>query len=311
MRPLRVGIQLPEVEYVCSWRDHLEMARLAEAIGIDSLWLGDHLLYRDRGGRVRGPWDAWTMLAALAAVTSRVRLGPLVACTSFLDPAILARKAAAVDEISGGRLVLGLGAGWNAVEYRAFGIPFDHRVSRFEEAFTIIRSLLREGAVDFNGRYYEAPDCVLVPRGPRPEGPPLLIGSTGQRMLRITLPHVDAWNAWFLDFDNRPEGLIPLRERVDAACREVGRDPAEVERTAAVLVAFPDAIGRNRGDPENDRIEPLRGSAEELAEQLAAFAAVGITEVQLVLDPITPASIERLGPVLDVLDRLAERAAIA
>src|SRR5436309_7314657 len=125
------------------------MARVAEQAGFDSLWVGDHLLYRDPGMPPRGPWEAWSILAALAAVTERVQLGPLVASTSFHNPAVLAKKAATVDEISGGRLILGLGAGWNEVEYRAYGFPFDHRLDRFTEALTIIGGLLRDGAVDF------------------------------------------------------------------------------------------------------------------------------------------------------------------
>src|SRR4029450_6341733 len=144
-RPLKVCVQLPEVEYVASWPQLREMARTAEAIGLDSVWLGDHLLYQWEDAPSRGPWEAWTALTAIAAVTERVAIGPLVACTSFHNPAMLAKKAATLDEISGGRLILGLGAGWNETEYRAFGFPYDHRVSRFEEAFTIIHTLLREG----------------------------------------------------------------------------------------------------------------------------------------------------------------------
>src|SRR5205814_10591720 len=139
------------------------MATRAEELGFDSLWVGDHLLYREPGERARGPWEAWSQLAALAAVTSRIQLGPLVASTSFHNPAMLAKKAATIDEISGGRLTLGLGAGWNEPEYRAFGFPFDHRADRFEEAFAIIRGLLREGRVDFAGRYHEARDALLLP----------------------------------------------------------------------------------------------------------------------------------------------------
>ncbi len=187
----------------------------AEAIGLDSIWVGDHLLYRyldDAGHETeppRGPWEAWTTLAAVAAVTERVELGPLVAATSFHNPAMLAKKAATLDEISGGRLILGLGAGWNEAEYTAYGYPFDHRVSRFEEAFTIIRSLLHDGHADLPGTYYTVTDAELVPRGPRPEGPPLMVGSIGERMLSITLPHVQYWNAWFTWFGNSPEGYSP------------------------------------------------------------------------------------------------------
>jgi len=164
---MKVGVQLPEVEWVARWPQLREMARTAEEIGLDSIWVGEHLLYRDDGLPSRGPWEAWTSLAAIAAATERIELGPLVAATSFHNPAMLAKQAATVDEISGGRLVLGLGAGWNEPEYLAYGFPFDHRVSRFEEAFTIIRTLLADGHCDFHGTYYDLRDCELLPRGPR------------------------------------------------------------------------------------------------------------------------------------------------
>jgi alkanesulfonate monooxygenase SsuD/methylene tetrahydromethanopterin reductase-like flavin-dependent oxidoreductase (luciferase family) len=301
---LSVGVQLPEVERDVRWPEIVAMARAAEATGFDSVWLGDHLLYRGDGRRERGPWDAWTTLAALAASTERVRLGPLVACAAFHPPGILARMAASIDEVSRGRFVLGIGAGWNETEFRAFGIPFDHRIDRFEEAFTIIRGLLRDGSIDFDGRYYQARDCELLPRGPREAGPPLMIGSNGKRMLRITAPHVDAWNSWFADTGNAPGGVALLREKVDAACHAAGRDPAAVVRTVAVLVQMPGGTGRTMGDTNvSQQVLPLQGSAAEMADVLRAYAREGIGHVQLVLDPITRASIEGFAPVLDLLDR--------
>src|SRR6266536_63471 len=290
--PLKVGIQLPEVEREVRWPELRDMARVAEQVGFDSLWVGDHLLFRDPDRPPRGPWEAWSVLAALAAITERVELGPLVASASFHSPAMLAKKAATIDEISGGRLILGLGAGWNEVEYRAFGFPFDHRVDRFEEAFAIIRALLREGEVDFSGRYHEAKECLLLPPAARPKGPPIMIGTTGARMLRLAAAHADAWNAWFAG----------LREKVDAACFSVGRDPATLERTAAVLVQVEDGEVARRGGPQ-EKAPPLRGSTEELAGALQSFAAEGIRHVQLVVDPITVGSIERLGPLLERLGR--------
>jgi probable F420-dependent oxidoreductase len=300
-RAIRVGIQLPEVEREVRWSEVVSMARRAEDAGFDSVWFGEHLLYGFADGSTRGPWEAWSMLAALAAATSSIRLGPLVACTAFHNPAVLAKQADTLDEISGGRFVLGLGAGWNETEFRAFGIPFDHRIDRFEEAFTIIRGLLRDGAIDFEGRYYSARDCQLRPRGPTPGGPPLLIGSTGDRMLAITAPHVDAWNAWYADTDNSPDGVPPLRGRVDAACRAAGRDPAQVERTVAVLVRLSGGRGRLQGDASRPPPPPLSGPAEVIAAELRRYAEEGIAEVQLVLDPITDAAIDELAPVLEQL----------
>ena len=162
-----VGVQLPEVERAVPGPEMVAIARAAEGAGFDSIWLGDHLLYDLPDGAVRGPWEVWTALAGLAAVTDRVQLGPLVASTSFHAPAMLAKLAATVDAISGGRLVLGLGAGWNEREYTAFGFPYDKRVSRFEEAFTIVRELVRTGRSDFHGTYYDVADCVLDNSGIR------------------------------------------------------------------------------------------------------------------------------------------------
>jgi alkanesulfonate monooxygenase SsuD/methylene tetrahydromethanopterin reductase-like flavin-dependent oxidoreductase (luciferase family) len=298
---LKIGIQLPEVERVVGWPELHEMARTAEAIGLDSIWVGDHLLYRYPDGEARGPWEAWSLLSALAAVTSRVEIGPLVACVSFHNPAVLAKMAADVDAISDGRLILGLGAGWNETEYRAFGLPFDHRVSRFADAFAIIRGLLRDGRVDYTGTYHSAPDCELHP-APRPGGPPLMVGSMGERMLALTLPWVDSWNAWYSWFGNTPEGYPPLRERIDAACRAAGRDPATLERTVALLVRFADAVGRPTADQRDPQPDPIDGSPETLASALRAFAAEGVGHVQLVLDPITLDSIRALAPMLARLD---------
>lgn len=302
VRPLKVGFQLPEVEYEPRWPDLLEMARLAEDIGLDSVWVGDHYLYRD-DDRSRGPWEAWTQLAALAAVTERVEIGPLVAATAFHEPAVLAKMAATVDEISAGRLILGLGAGWNQTEFEAFGFTYDHRVSRFEEAFTIVRTLLREGHIDFEGRYYQLRDCELLPRGPRPDGPPLMIGSNGPRMLRITMPHVQAWNAWYHWYGNRAAGIGEQLELVDAACRDVERDPAEVERSVALAVRLEGAT-RAR-DFDQAVAPPLDGEPEVVAAELRALADQGIAHVQLVIDPVTVDGVAQLAPVLEALDSSA------
>jgi alkanesulfonate monooxygenase SsuD/methylene tetrahydromethanopterin reductase-like flavin-dependent oxidoreductase (luciferase family) len=292
--PCRVGVQLPEVERAVPWPEMVAMAQAAEDAGFDSIWLGDHLLYDLPDGQVRGPWEVWTALAALACVTERVELGPLVASTSFHAPAMLAKLAAGVDAISGGRLILGLGAGWNQREYTAFGFPYDKRVSRFEEAFTVIRELLRTGRSDFHGAYYEVADCVLDPRPVRPGGPPLMLGSVSPRMMRIGLPHVDAWNVWWSDYGNDAEGFAAVRTRVEDAIELTGRAPGEVEATAAVLVQLPDGVGRLMGETYNDRA--IRAvPVSDLAEHLRAMTQAGAAHVQLVLDPITVESIQAVG----------------
>ena len=245
---------------------------------------------------------AWTTLAAIAAVTERVEIGPLVASTSFHAPPMLAKQAATVDAISQGRLILGLGAGWNRREYDAFGFAYDKRVSRFDEAFTIIRTLLRDGEIDFHGRFYDVDRCVLHPRSPRPGGPPLMLGSIGPRMQSIALPHVDAWNVWWSDYGNTPEAFAALKDRVDETALAVGRDPATLDATAAVLVQLEGGGGRVMGDyGAGVMIEPITGSPAEIAEQLTAFGDAGASHIQLVVDPITRQSIEWLAAVLDLL----------
>jgi alkanesulfonate monooxygenase SsuD/methylene tetrahydromethanopterin reductase-like flavin-dependent oxidoreductase (luciferase family) len=249
------------------------MARAAEEGGLDSIWLGDHLLYADG----RGPWEAWTLLSALAAATERVTLGPLVACAGFHPPGLLAKMAATIDEVSGGRFVLGLGAGWNRREFDGFGIPFDRRVARFEEAFAILRGLLAGEPVTFHGQFHTADRARLLP--PPARRVPLMIGSNGPRMLSIALPHVDAWNTWYVDYGNTAEGFAALSARIEAP----------VERSACVLVRL-DGAGERPVEPG---VTPLEGA--RLAAGLQELADAGADEAILVVDPITERSIRELG----------------
>src|SRR3954463_6803862 len=255
------------------------MARAAEAGGFDSVWLGDHLLYRDDGREERGPWDAWSMLAGLAAVTERVRIGPLVACTAFAPPALLARKAAAVQEMSSGRLVLALGAGWNRAEFEAFGLPFDRRAARFIEAFEVIRRLLDGERVRVAGEFTHVVDAVVLPRPGTP--PTLMVGSVGERVLRATLKHVAAWNCWYAWFGNTPAGFAEQNARVTELARACGRDPGEISRTATVFVAL-DSAGSDR--PHAD-LAPVTGSTSAIADRLREFQDAGLEEAIFVVNP--------------------------
>lgn len=295
---MKIGVQLPEVERSVPWKEWRDIALTIEDCGFDSVWMGDHLLYRDERGAT-GPREAWTSLAALAEVTDRVEIGPLVAATSFHAPAMLAKMAATVDEISGGRLILGLGAGWNQVEFDAFGFPYDHRASRFEEAYTIITTLIREGSIDFEGAHYTLREMELMPRARADMK--ILIGSNGPRMLRATMGSADMWNSWFNGFANSAEGLPELMSVVDAACAEVGRDPDEVERTVAVYVQLSRGGGRNAGDDGRAGPPPINGGREEMAAALRAFAPAGISHLQVVLDPIDAAGVEELAEVVRLI----------
>ena len=289
---MRVGVQLPEAERVVRWPEYLAMAGAAEEVGFDSIWLGDHLLYRGDGREERGPLEVWTLLSALAAVTERARLGPLVACASFHPPGLIAKMAATVDDVSRGRLVLGLGAGWNEVEYRAFGLPYDHRVSRFEESFEIVRRLLAGERVTLRGRFRQADDLVLLPAPERRI--PLMIGSNGERMLQIALPHVDWWNTWYAGYGNTVEGFAELNARISAAAERAGRDPAEIARSTAVLVELdPDAVTR----PHSDRdVRPV--TPDGLRGHLRGLEQAGADEAILILRPITEGSIRAVAQSL-------------
>jgi probable F420-dependent oxidoreductase len=270
---------------------------MAESHGFDSIWVGDHLIYDLPDGSTRGPYEAWTTLAAVAAVTERVELGPLVASTGFHAPAMLAKQAATVDAISQGRLILGLGAGWNRREFDAFGFPYDRRVSRFAEALAVIAALLRDGRTTFHGEFYDADDCVLDPGPVRPGGPPIMLGSNSPRMLSIGLPLADAWNVWWSIYDNSVERFAEIKAEVDAAMPE----RRSVAATAAVLVTLPGGRGRLMGESYDAPVTTV--TPDDLGEHLRGLAAVGVSHVQLVLDPITADSIAVIGAVLDDLDR--------
>jgi alkanesulfonate monooxygenase SsuD/methylene tetrahydromethanopterin reductase-like flavin-dependent oxidoreductase (luciferase family) len=296
-RPLRIGVQLPEVEREVRWPEYAAIARAAEEVGFDSIWVGDHMLYRGDDPPERGPWDAWSLLAGLAAATDRVQLGPLVACTGFHPPGVMARMAAAVDEISQGRFVLGLGCGWNEPEFRAFGIPYDRRVARFEEAFTIIRTLVAGERATLAGRWWQADDAVLLP--PPARRMPIVIGSNGPRMLGIALPHADGWNTWWDGYGNTVDGFAELNGRIDEAARRAGRRADEIDRSACVLVAVGAGAGERR---PVDGIRPVVADPGVLGPHLHGLAAAGADEAILVLDPITEASVRALAPVLAALD---------
>jgi probable F420-dependent oxidoreductase len=271
-----------------------EVAQKAETDGFDSIWLPDHFFYRSPGEPTRGIWECWTTLSALAEATKRVEIGTLVTCNSFRHPAILAKMATTVDEVSHGRLILGVGAGWNEPEYKAFGLPFDHRVARFEEALQILKPLLRYGHVDFEGRYYQAPNCEILPRGPRLEGPPLMVGSEGgPRMLKLTARYADLWNTGYM---GKPETLANRHAKIEAACHEIKRNPSTLGVTALIGLWYPDLQARKPSFFDN----PLTGTVEEIAGAMRGYARLGVQHIMFQVEPYTSEAIKRLTEAVQV-----------
>ena len=274
------------------WADILAMARAAEDTGFDAVWISDHVGFGNPAGEWSGAWESWTLLSALAASTARVHLGTYVLCTPFRNPALLAKMAETLDEISGGRLILGLGAGWNEAEFDSYGFPFVDRFDRFEDSLRIIAAMLRTGVASHDGRTVSARNARLAPRGPRPSGPPIMVGTTGPRLLGLTAELADHWNGGLRRLDE----VAPLLATVDEACRAAGRDPATLTRSIEVMVrVLPAADGRAPEERE------LRGTPTQLADALRAYTAVGVDELQVQL---RPNSIDGVRAFADVIGAL-------
>ena len=240
------------------------------------------------------------MLSALAEATRRVEIGTLVACNSFRHPAILAKMATSLDEVSQGRLILGVGAGWNEPEYHAFGLPFDHRVDRFEEALQILKALLRDGHVDFKGQYYQAPNCEILPRGPRSEGPPLMVGADKPRMLKLTAQYADLWNTGYM---GKPETFADRRTKIEAACREIKRDPATLGVTALIGLWYPELQAKKPGFFDN----PLTGTVQEIATAIRGYADLGVQHIMFQVEPYTPEARLRLTEALQLYRHMKQQ----
>ena len=265
-----------------------ELAQTAESGGLDSIWLFDHLLFRYDPQKTEGIWECWTLLAALAEATERVELGTLVLCSPFRNPALLAKMAHTLDEVCGGRLILGVGAGWHKPEFDAFGYDFAKRVDRFEEALQVLGPLLKGERVDFSGAHYSAENCVITPLGPRPQGIPLLVGAKGPRMLRLVARHADQWNTAWL---GQPEELAARLAPIDEACSAVGRDRSTLKVTVGVQAVFPQ-LGETFNMTEN----PLTGTAEELAEAFHRYEAAGADHLVIFA---LPTGVESLGRIAE------------
>ena len=281
---MRVGLCIPIGErgpqrVAFRYREMRELAQAAESGGLDSIWVADHLFHRTDTGFERGVWESMSMLAALAEATERVELGPLVLCTPFRNPGMIAWAANSLDEVSDGRFVLGLGAGWHQPEFDAFGFEFGRRVSVFADALEVIAPLLRDGHVDYQGRFSSG-EATLHPRGPRPKGPPILVAGSGPRMLGLAARFADRWNSvWYgLPTDEfRDE-----RRRLEEACAAIGRDTATIEVSVGIQVFDPATVEAN--GPTS-----VVGRAPHILDALRAWHAEGVGEVMCRMEPASVA----------------------
>ena len=299
MRSFEIGIVLPIMQFgpdreTARWPELHQMALRAEAIGFDTIWTPDELLWRMDDGPPRGVWEGVAMAGAVAAVTSRAKVGTWVMSALHRNPGITAKAAETLDEISGGRFVFGLGAGheWPG-QARAFGLPEDRIFARFEEALQVIIPLLREGHADFEGTWHAARDLPQQPVGPRPNRIPILIGGNGPRGQRAAALHADIWSGYAEERAHVDE-LGPRLASLDAICAEIGRDPSTLGRSAGVSV--------HPLEPGGVRPDVIAGSAEQIADAIRSFRDAGFTQLEIMVGPGTMEALDALAPVVELLD---------
>lgn len=300
MRKLELGLVLPMGDSFVDgetvrWTAIRDLSLRAEEIGFDTVWTADELLWRPEGGRVQGWWECVAMTGAVAAATSRIKVGTWILSALHRNPGITAKAVETLDEISGGRFVFGLGAGHAGRQGHAFGLPEDRTIGRFEEALEIILPLLRTGHADFEGTFHAARDLEQRPRGPRPGQIPIMIGAKGPRMLRLAAQHADIWS-WFVEERSDLTEFGPRLAALEAACAEVGRDPASIGRSAGVAVEPTSVSGA-----AEVLGEPIRGSATAIADAFRAFEGAGFDHLEVVLWPPTLPALDAMAPVLELL----------
>jgi F420-dependent oxidoreductase-like protein len=289
-----------------SWDDLLEVARLADDGGWDGLYVADHFMGDGGGfGAVDEPTlEATAVLAALATATARVRLGSLVLSATNRHPAVLANWAATVDHASGGRLVLGIGAGWQENEHEQYGLALGspgERISRLDEQLQIIRGLLTQPTTTVHGEHHQVVDALCEPK-PLQSPLPILVGGKGDRMLRLVARHADEWNMW-----STPASFAERSAALDAACEREGRDPSTIHRSTQMVVL--PVADPAKGAELVGRLAPrpaIAGSPTSLAEQFAAYADVGVDEIIVPTRTLGDGA-ERadfLAALLDACDRL-------
>jgi alkanesulfonate monooxygenase SsuD/methylene tetrahydromethanopterin reductase-like flavin-dependent oxidoreductase (luciferase family) len=295
---VRISITVPVAEseghQATPYAQIRDLALTADAAGLAGIYAADHIFYQPGDDTPRGFWESWTLLSALAETTQRVELGNLVLCVPFRNPALLAYMANTLEEISGGRLVLGLGSGWHEPEFVAAGFEFERRVSVFEDYLAVLVPLLRERQADFQGEFAVGRLPLRPAGGPRPTGPPILIASKGPRMHRLSARYADRWNTAWYGLPSQP--FWERRDGLHAACREIGRNPAEIEVNVGLEIVDRGSID---GPPDEDR--QVMAEPENIARIFVAWQEQGVAEVICRLEPATPEMVERVARAREVL----------
>lgn len=285
-----------------SWESISERARTAEAAGFDMFVFEDALVYKGEQAS-DGVWESVSIAAAVAATTSRIHLGQSVVNSPYRSPAMTAKIADTIDEISGGRFVLGIGAGNTAdSDYEAFGFPTNRRYSRFAEAIQIIHGLLKNGAIDFEGEFYTAKGCELVLRGPRQDRLPINIAAGGSKMLQLVARYADAWNWWGWDetLSEIESRLGPIVEQLERACEAEDRDPSTLERTLDTYAVVPEGFG-DRAAENLEMENPVIGTSEEIAEHILSLGEIGFDEIRCDVWPKSAEAIAAMEPVVELV----------
>jgi len=290
---VRFGIQI-EPQFGFRYDDISAIAREAEVAGFHSLWCSDHF-FLDERSQARNCLECWTTLSALARDTETLRLGPLVSCNSYRYPSLLAKTAASVDHLSGGRLEFGIGAGWKEIEYKAYGIPFPtaaERVSRLDEALTLIKAMWTQDQANFKGRYYKLEDAPCAPKPAQRPHPPVWVGGSQPRMLDLMARHADGVN--FIPFPT-PEQYAQHLDGLKRACQRHARDPETVQTShfAQIVIGHGpsdvDALLQQRAEQSGRSIEQVRqaleagfvGTPEQCVEQIKAYTDLGVSQFML------------------------------
>jgi alkanesulfonate monooxygenase SsuD/methylene tetrahydromethanopterin reductase-like flavin-dependent oxidoreductase (luciferase family) len=303
MRPLQIGLALPLLEAPATgeaprWQAIRTMARRAEELRFDTVWLADELLWRvaDWPGP-RGWWECVAMAGAVAATTERIEIGSWVLSALHRNPALTAKVAETIDEISGGRFLLGFGAGHAGSQGAAFGYPLDRTIGRYEEALQVLVPLLRDGQVTFAGEFHSAKDLEQRPRGPRPGRIPIVLGAHGQRTMRLAVQHADIWSCYATE-SSLPDAFAGYVHLLDEACEQAGRDPASIGRSVGVVV---EPTAEHTAEASGLGV-PISGEPDAIAETFRALGEMGFTRAEIIPWPPSPEAIELLGVVLDRLD---------